>query len=149
MFGTILRSLRLESKKTQSELATILKTSPSTIGMYEQNRRTPDLETLKEISGYFNVSIDYLMGKSDIKYSADHLMKNINDTNKLNNSFKNTDITTIPMTFEDAEQARLYISKHAIFGSNGFKPDLMSDEQILEFANELLKQMEMVSYKYR
>lgn len=61
--GDILRSIRTENKMTQKELADKLSISPSTIGMYEQNRRTPDIETLSKISSIFDVPIDELLGK--------------------------------------------------------------------------------------
>lgn len=47
---------------TQKELADKLSISPSTIGMYEQGRRTPDIDTLKEMSRIFNVSVGFLVG---------------------------------------------------------------------------------------
>lgn len=52
---------------TQAELSKALEISPSAIGMYEQGRRVPDVSTLKKISAYFNVSIDYLLGNSTAK----------------------------------------------------------------------------------
>ncbi|MGL6187160.1 MAG: helix-turn-helix domain-containing protein [Clostridium chrysemydis] len=85
MFGTRLKELRKDKGLTQSQLADILKTSPSSIGMYEQNRRTPDTETLQTLSDFFNVSVDYLIGKSDIKESADDLIKNKQVTIALHN----------------------------------------------------------------
>ena len=33
--------------------------------MYETGRREPDIETLKILAEYFNVSVDYLLGNSD------------------------------------------------------------------------------------
>ena len=60
-------SLRNEKKITQSQLAEELNISPSAIGMYEQGRRKPSYELLEEICDYFNVDMDYLMGRSDIK----------------------------------------------------------------------------------
>lgn len=60
-------SLRVEKNMTQSQLAKALKISPSSIGMYEQGRRKPSYELLEEISDYFNVDMDYLMGRSEIK----------------------------------------------------------------------------------
>ncbi len=60
-------SLRIEKRMTQGQLAEALKISPSSIGMYEQGRRKPSYELLEEISDYFNVDMDYLMGRSDIK----------------------------------------------------------------------------------
>lgn len=63
-FSEQLRSLRISSKMTQKDLADKLCISPSTIGMYEQNRRIPDVETLNKISSIFGVSVDYLLGNS-------------------------------------------------------------------------------------
>lgn len=60
-------SLRNEKKLTQSQLAKELDISPSAIGMYEQGRRKPSYELLENICDYFNVDMDYLMGRSDIK----------------------------------------------------------------------------------
>ena len=59
-----LKNLREEKRMTQAELSKDLEISPSAIGMYEQGRRVPDVSTLKKISAYFNVSIDYLLGNS-------------------------------------------------------------------------------------
>lgn len=52
---------------SQKVLAENIGVSASTIGMYEQNRRNPDSEMLKLLSSYFNVSVDYLLGRTDIK----------------------------------------------------------------------------------
>ena len=47
---------------SQSELGRIISVAPSTIGMYEQGRRIPEVPTLKKIASFFNVSVDYLLG---------------------------------------------------------------------------------------
>lgn len=39
--------------------------SRSTIGMYETGAREPDFETLEKIADFFNVDIDYLLGRTD------------------------------------------------------------------------------------
>lgn len=62
-FGEKLRSLRASINMTQKELADKLSISPSTIGMYEQNRRMPDTETLLKMASIFGVSVDYLLSK--------------------------------------------------------------------------------------
>lgn len=61
MNGNKLRKIRENKGLLQKEVADALKISASTIGMYEQNRREPDNETLKKIANYFNVSTDYLL----------------------------------------------------------------------------------------
>lgn len=68
--------LRLSKDLTQSELAKELEISPSSIGMYEQGRRKPSFELLEKISDYFNVDMDYLMGRSDIKNKYQLEIKN-------------------------------------------------------------------------
>ncbi|MCI9976266.1 helix-turn-helix transcriptional regulator [Clostridioides difficile] len=65
MFAKRLKELRIDAGLKQSELAKKLDISPSTIGMYEQGRRSADQETLLKISDFFNVSTDYLLGKSN------------------------------------------------------------------------------------
>ena len=37
------------------------------ISAYEKGKREPDIETIKQLADYFNVSTDYLLGKSDIR----------------------------------------------------------------------------------
>lgn len=66
-FGEILRSLRLERNITQKDLANRLSISPSTVGMYEQNRRFPDADILVKLSSIFDVTVDYLLGIEEVK----------------------------------------------------------------------------------
>lgn len=63
-FQSILKSLRTSKKLTQEELAKKLKISRSTIGMYENGSREPDYEMLEMIADFFNVDIDYLLGRT-------------------------------------------------------------------------------------
>lgn len=95
-------SLRNEKNITQSQLAEELNISPSAIGMYEQGRRKPSYELLEEICDYFNVDMDYLMGRSDIKnrYQAglkyDWEDKKQEDSN-IDMNTVNTDYIMIPL----------------------------------------------------
>lgn len=54
-------TLRKKNKLSQEQLAEKLNVSPSAIGMWEQGRRQPDNETIREIAQLFNVSTDYLL----------------------------------------------------------------------------------------
>ena len=62
MFSTNLKTLRQSKGLTQADLAKILNTSVSSIGMYEQGRRMPDNKMLKKISSVFYISIDNMLG---------------------------------------------------------------------------------------
>lgn len=64
-FQTVLKSLRTAKHLTQEDLAKTLGISRSTIGMYENGSREPDYEMLELIADYFNVDIDYLLGRTN------------------------------------------------------------------------------------
>jgi transcriptional regulator with XRE-family HTH domain len=66
-FGKRLSVLREQKKITQSELAKLTDISRSRLSLYETNKREPDFETLKQLSDFFNVSTDYLLGQTDIQ----------------------------------------------------------------------------------
>ena len=68
MLSKRIAHLRKKKGMSQSQLAAALNVRPSTIGMYEQGRRVPDLSTLISISRLFGVSLDYLVtGKEFIQ----------------------------------------------------------------------------------
>jgi repressor LexA len=76
-FAGRLKELRKEAGLTQIELSTKVGISKSSISMYEANSRKPELETLEAIADYFNVNMDFLLGKSDIRNYAETQIKNI------------------------------------------------------------------------
>ena len=61
----------------QQQLAEKLHISPSTVGMYEQGRRTPNVEILVQLSRIFNVSLDYLITGSEFVTSPEKENLNI------------------------------------------------------------------------
>lgn len=64
-FGERLRSLRTSKNLSQMDFAKQIKVSKSSVNMYERDEREPGFETLERIADYFNVDLDYLLGKSD------------------------------------------------------------------------------------
>lgn len=58
-------SLRKSNKVTQKALADAIDVSEITIQRYEYGMRKPTIEILIALADYFNVSIDYLVGRSD------------------------------------------------------------------------------------
>lgn len=62
-----LKELREQRKLNQEGLALKLNVSQSTISAYEIGERVPDLKILIAIANFFNVSLDYLAGLSDVK----------------------------------------------------------------------------------
>lgn len=61
MLGTRIASLRQGFGMSQAELAERLHISSSAVGMYEQGRREPSVDTLVALSQVFGVSLDYLL----------------------------------------------------------------------------------------
>ena len=66
-FKNVFKNLRLQNGYTQDTLAKALKISRTAISMYERGNREPDFETLEIIADFFNVDMDYLLGRSDIR----------------------------------------------------------------------------------
>lgn len=66
-FGTNLKKIRQDNDLTQEELAKKINTSRSNIANYENDKNMPSIDILEKLSEILNCSIDYLLGKSDIK----------------------------------------------------------------------------------
>ena len=62
-----MKSLRLEAKLTQKEIAEKLGISTAFYGQWETGKKTPASKNLGKLADFFNVSIDYLLGSTDIK----------------------------------------------------------------------------------
>lgn len=69
-FGEILMQLRQEKHLSQAELGHIIYVSGGTISNYEK---------LVRLADYFNVSIDYLLGRSTSKLSPDVFAQTVSD----------------------------------------------------------------------
>lgn len=65
-FAERLKALRIKADLSQAELAKIVGSSKSSINMYERGEREPGLEKLEAFADFFNVDMDYLLGKSDV-----------------------------------------------------------------------------------
>ena len=64
-FANVFKNLRIQAGLTQQEMADRLKISRSSIGMYENGEREPSFELLEAIADFFNVDMNYLLGKSE------------------------------------------------------------------------------------
>ena len=62
--GNILKQLRIEKGLNQLELAEVLGSTQKNISNYETNKARPDFEVLINMSKFFNVSTDYLLGQN-------------------------------------------------------------------------------------
>ena len=58
-----LKELREQKKITQTQLSKEINVPLITYTKYENNIRTPSLEVLIKLANYYNVSLDYLVGR--------------------------------------------------------------------------------------
>lgn len=129
--GKRIKQLRSEKNITQEQFGKIFGIVKSTVSLYESSKSTPDDDMKRKIARYFDVSLDYLMGNSDVK-----------------NPYK--DKPSLPEEFTSPEEAiKFILNQNVIMGFGGFDVNTMSDEEVLEFANELLNQLRILSYKYK
>ncbi len=62
-----LRKIRKERKLNQLKVAMDLNISRESLSYYENGKRNPDIQLLKSMSDYFNVSIDYLINGKEFE----------------------------------------------------------------------------------
>lgn len=71
--GNQIKSLREERKMLQKELAVMLKVTCGTISNYENDVHFPDEDSLRRIADIFDVSVDFLLGRTKLRYRLDVL----------------------------------------------------------------------------
>lgn len=74
MIGQRLKLLREERGLKQIDIANMLGVSRTTYTQYETGKSEPDLATVAKLADYFNVTIDYLLGKTDIRNPYDEFL---------------------------------------------------------------------------
>lgn len=65
-FPTRLRELRKTRHLTQKQVAEGANITEIAVQNYESGRRKPNYDTLIALSDFFDVSLDYLVGRSDV-----------------------------------------------------------------------------------
>ncbi|MBQ9118256.1 MAG: helix-turn-helix transcriptional regulator [Clostridia bacterium] len=65
-FAERLKLLRQEIDVTQNQLAEYLQTTQRKISYWESGKIEPDLQSLWKIADFFEVSVDFLLGRKDI-----------------------------------------------------------------------------------
>ena len=63
--GERLRTLRKSHNLKREDLADSIGLTPRVITFYETNDREPSLKVLRSLADFFDVSLDYLVGRSD------------------------------------------------------------------------------------
>ena len=63
--STNLKKLRIQKKKTQLNVQMETGVEQALLSKYESGKRIPPTETLMILADYYNVSMDYIMGRTD------------------------------------------------------------------------------------
>lgn len=66
-----LKALREEKGISQQKLADKINTNQQNIHRYEHGFYEPDIQTLKQLADFFETSIDYLVGYTDIRHKIE------------------------------------------------------------------------------
>ena len=87
-FQDVFKELRIEKNLSQEAIATELDVSPALISKWENNLSTPGPEMLEYIADYFDVSTDYLIGRTNDRRYFKLNDDSIEDFNLLFNKYK-------------------------------------------------------------
>lgn len=80
--GEKIALLRSQKKLTQERLAQALGISRASLAKYETNKNEPDLDTIRKIANFFDVSIDYLLDNTTSKNQSVDIKEALEDKNK-------------------------------------------------------------------
>lgn len=78
-FGDILAELRQDRNLLQKDIAQIVSVSVSTVSNYETGAHFPDIETIMKLADFFDVPIDYLLGRTNFRLNYSAFNKPIKD----------------------------------------------------------------------
>lgn len=149
-FGKRLKKARVDNGMTQQELADLINTSKSMISGYENGKNDPARSVLINLSKQLNLPISYLMGLDnnlDKNNQKNFLTKSSIEKKSNDDFFENL----IPQYFFSSPQAAVFflLNQDTIEKFNEFDITKLSEKNQLEYVNEILNQIKLVSYKYR
>ena len=74
-FPKRLNEIRTEKKLTREKLGKLIGTSGANIGKYERGERTPSVDVARRIANTLEVSLDFLVGNTDLRLDTEVLEK--------------------------------------------------------------------------
>jgi transcriptional regulator with XRE-family HTH domain len=144
MIGEKLKELRKLNNISLRSLSEKSGISKSTLSDIENNKTNPTTNTLKKIAAAFNIDVEDL-------FKAEPITDNdLEKWDKNSEQVKEEVELYETGEFKTAEAAMQFILKQpAIMGYGGFDAEKLSKEEIIEFANELLNQLQLLGLKYK
>lgn len=150
--GDIIKKYRKEKGLTQKELAEKSNISRSYLADLENNRYNPSLDVLKSISNSLNIPSSVLLCESwDSEYPLmKSQVKEFDLDNNETNSQKYEKKVTSEIKFKTPQEAMEFIAcQPSLMNYGGYNIKNMSDEDIIEFANDLVQMFKIISSKYK
>lgn len=107
--------------------------SEATISQYVNNKRTPEIDKMIKIADFFNVTLDYIMCRTDIDSDM-----SIYDKSKKNISFSTPQ-----------EAVSFILSQKVIADLGGYSLDSISNTEIMEMTNDIIDIFCIISRKHK
>ncbi len=107
--GEHISLLRKRKKLSQADLGKIVGTSGDIIGRYERDIITPSIDVIMKIADALEVSIDFLVGKTNLELD-NQTLKRIEDISALPIDRKNYVLSLIDMAIRDFKTQNAYAS---------------------------------------
>lgn len=107
LFGERLASVRKSKKISQDELAKAIGAHAPVIGRYERNEVKPSIEVAAKISTALEVSLDYMVGNTDMKLDKS-ILDRVMDAQKLSDKDKEYLFAMMDAFLRDAKAKQAY-----------------------------------------
>lgn len=133
MLGEQIRTIRKSQKISINNLSKLTGISLGYLSDLENNKaKNPSLDKIKLIAKTLNVSVEDLLSTES----------------GINTSQESENIKTIEFS-TPIEAMEFLLNQRTIMNFGGFNIDDLSDKDKLEFANDLLQHLKLLSYKYK
>ncbi|MBK8152557.1 MAG: helix-turn-helix transcriptional regulator [Saprospiraceae bacterium] len=106
-FGKRLSEVRKTKKLSQDELAKMLDVHGAVIGRYERDEVKPSIEVAASIADALEVSLDYLVGNTDLLLEK-NILKRITDIQRLTKDDRNTVFALLDAFLRDTKAKQAY-----------------------------------------
>ncbi len=90
---TVIKKLRKSLGLSQIELAKALNVHQTAVSQWENNKTNPDMGQAIRLSIFFNVSTDYILGRTDDPTPPSHSKPHLDEDEALNELYKATDLS--------------------------------------------------------
>ncbi len=107
--GERMTGLRKKLKLSQNELGKRVSTSGDIIGRYERDEVKPSIEVASKIADELEVSLDYMMGKTDIELDK-AIVNRVLEIQKLSQDDRDCILKNLDAFLRDAKTRQAYAS---------------------------------------